>query len=270
LHGAKLARTNLVGVLFGFGVETQLQGADLGGARLTGADLAGAQLQGANLKSANLQGADLREANLQGADLGQADLRGANLAGALLQGASLRGTKVWHTLGPPVIDLADIDAVETRESTRMTPREINGIVTTFQEPFRKDARKRLAVLNPAVRIGAKDLTDAKVWTKTTPSPKQLAEFLAKVACGLRTDKADLDNPVDTRVDAHVARGLMHNGRLAAAGDQMTIFADALRKGRADPAACPGIAGFADADWAALDSLTANIPAADGPKTAPPH
>ena len=116
----------------------------------------------------------------------------------------------------------------------MTPREINGIVTTFQEPFRKDARKRLAVLNPAVRIGAKDLTDAKVWTKTTPSPKQLAEFLAKVACGLRTDKADLDNPVDTRVDAHVARGLMHNGRLAAAGDQMTIFADALRKGRASP------------------------------------
>jgi len=254
LRGVTLARANLVGVLFGFGAETELQGADLTGALLTGADFGRAQLQGATLKGASLRGADLREANLQGADLDQADLRGANLDRAQLQGASLRGVKVWLTLGAPDTALADIDAADLHTVTRLTRREIDAIVRLYQEPFRNEARARLAPLDPAIGASRKTLTPAQTWKSAKPSPPQLAGLLARVACGWRKGEADADAYVDAQVDVRVARGLVRNGRLAAAGDQAAIVVAALRKGRGDPDSCPGAAGFTDADWAALDAL----------------
>jgi uncharacterized protein YjbI with pentapeptide repeats len=73
------------------GIQLQLRGADLTGARLQGADLRSADLQGADLIAANLSGADLRQADLRNADLKAADLRKANLRGADLRGADLIG-----------------------------------------------------------------------------------------------------------------------------------------------------------------------------------
>ena len=269
LQGVKFAQANLLGVLFGFGAETQLQGADLSGALLTGAELGRAQMQGASLKSASLRGAELRDANLQGADLSEADLRGANLDHAQLQGSSLRHAKVWLTRGLPAIGLADLDALELREATRLTLKEINDIVRLFQEPFRDNARERLSVLKPARKT--KDLTKAEFWKNAKASPKELAELLAKVACGWRRDVTGSDEELDTQVDARLVRGLIRNGRLAATGDQVTIIVDAFRKNRADPASCPGITGFTDADWSALDALArANEPATARPEPAPPN
>jgi len=252
LRGVTLARANLTGVLFGFGAETELQGADLSGALLTGADFGRAQLQGATLRGARLRGADLRAANLQGADLDQADLRGANLDRAQLQGASLRGVKVWLALGSPDVALADIDGADRRAATRLTRREIDAIVRLFQEPFRKEARARLAPLDPAIGASRRKLTSARTWQPARPAPPQLAALLARVACGWRKGEADADAYVDPQVDVRVTRGLVRNGRLAAAGDQAAIVVAALRKG--DPDQCPGAAGFTDADWAALDAL----------------
>jgi uncharacterized protein YjbI with pentapeptide repeats len=258
LRGVTLAKANLEGVLFAFGAEPELQGADFSGAVLTGADFGRAQMQGASLKSASLRGVDLREANLQGADLSGADLRGANLDRARLQGASLRGAKLWLTLGSPATELADLDGVDLRDATALTPKEIRDIVRLFQEPFRDGARERLAVLNPASKSGrkngGKNATKMETWKRADLSPKLLAELLARVACGWRKDADDAEAQLDAQVDVRVVRGLVRNGRLAAAGDQAAMVSEALRKGRVDPASCPGAAGATDADWAALDAL----------------
>ena len=254
LRGVTLARANLVGVLFGFGAETELQGADLTGALLTGVDFGRAQLQGATLTGASLRRADLRMANLQGADLDQADLRGANLDRAQLQGASLHGVKVWLTLGSPDTALADVDAADLHATTRLTRREIDDIVRLYQPPFRDEARARLAPLDPATGASRKKLTKPETWKPAKPSPAQLAALLARVACGWRKDGADADAYVDGQVDVRVTRGLMRNGRLAAVGDQAAIVVAALRAGRGAPDKCSGAAGFTDADWAALDAL----------------
>jgi uncharacterized protein YjbI with pentapeptide repeats len=253
LRGVTLARANLVGVLFGFGTETLLQGADLSGALLTGADLGRAQLQGASLKGASLRGVDLREANLQGADLDGADLRGANLDRAQLQGASLRGARLWLTFGTPDTALADLDGVDLREATELTAREVDEAVRLFQAPFRGDARKRLAVLAPSLRIPRRNSTPAATWKQPSPTARQVAELLAKVACGARKE-ADGSDGLDSGTDVRVARGMMRNGRIAAVGDQAVIIVDALRKGRSDPATCPGASGFSEADWTALDAF----------------
>jgi uncharacterized protein YjbI with pentapeptide repeats len=271
LRGVTLAKANLVGVLFAFGAEPELQGADFSGAVLTGADFGRAQMQGASLTSAGLRGVDLREANLQGADLSGADLRGANLDRARLQGASLRGAKLWLTLGSPAIELADLDGVDLRDATALTPTEIRNIVRLYQEPFRDGARERLAVLNPASKSGRKNATKAETWKRADLSPKPLAELLARVACGWRKDADDAEAQLDAQVDVRVVRGLVRNGRLAAAGDQAAIVDEALRKGRADPASCPGAAGATDADWAALDALArAKGPASAAPEPAAPR
>ena len=254
LRGVTLARANLVGVLFGFGAETELQGADLTGALLTGVDFGRAQLQGATLKGASLRRADLRMANLQGADLDQADLRGANLDRAQLQGASLRGVKVWLTRGSPDVALAEVDGADLHSATRLTRREIDGIVRLFQEPFRAEARARLAPLDPGIGASRKTLTPAATWKPAKPAPKALAELLARVACGWRKDALQADAYVDAQVDVRATRGLIRNGRLAAAGAEAAIVVAALRKGRGDADNCPGAAGFTDADWAALDAL----------------
>ena len=128
------------------------------------------------------------------------------------------------------------------------------------------ARERLAVLNPASKNGRKNATKSETWKRTDPSAKRLAELLARVACGWRKDA---EAQLDAQVDVRVVRGLARNGRLAAAGDQAAIVAEALRKGRADPASCPGAAGATDADWAALDALArAKGPASAAPEPAP--
>ncbi len=89
------------------GVNANLEGADLKGARLYQANLKGARLQGADLSLANLEGVtlhmadlrgvslrktELREAQLYGADLREADFTDANLYGVRFGGADLRGS----------------------------------------------------------------------------------------------------------------------------------------------------------------------------------
>ncbi|MEM8697520.1 MAG: pentapeptide repeat-containing protein [Pseudomonadota bacterium] len=83
--------------------HTNLQNANLGGARLEGAYLEGARLEGANLGVAHLEGANLGGAHLERADLGEAHLERAKLGGAHLEGADLVGAKLksadltrWH------------------------------------------------------------------------------------------------------------------------------------------------------------------------------
>ena len=78
------------------GLQGNLEGADLYGARFASANLQNANLRGANLQKANLryaklQNADLWKANLQEANLRRANLQKAKLREAKLQNADLRG-----------------------------------------------------------------------------------------------------------------------------------------------------------------------------------
>ncbi len=86
LQGAKLNGAKLV--------KSKLEKAILGGANLQEAILSGANLQGAVLYGANLQKAFLDRANLQEAKLFGANFQGARLFGANLQGADLRVAKL--------------------------------------------------------------------------------------------------------------------------------------------------------------------------------
>lgn len=92
LRGAKL-RNTLLGTSTFRGAN--LEGADLAYADLSLARMRGARLVGADLTGANLRNADLQAANLQDANLGYANLSGVELQGANLQGAKL-GYAVWN------------------------------------------------------------------------------------------------------------------------------------------------------------------------------
>ena len=96
--------------------KPNLQGADLGNAKLMGIDLAAADLNGAdlsmaylvraNLRGANLTDADLKDAVISEADLREADLNGADLEDAYLHGADLTGVS---NLTCDQIELAHFD-----------------------------------------------------------------------------------------------------------------------------------------------------------------
>ncbi|WP_017622957.1 pentapeptide repeat-containing protein [Nocardiopsis chromatogenes] len=79
--------------------ETDLQGANLLGARLEHAVLLGARLEHANLVVAGLEHADLRGARLEHADLRGARLEHANLRGARLEHANLEGAVLTGATG---------------------------------------------------------------------------------------------------------------------------------------------------------------------------
>ena len=63
-------------------IRTNLQEANLKGAKLWISNLQGADLQGANLKRADLWLSNLQRANLKGADLSLTNLQRTNLKGA--------------------------------------------------------------------------------------------------------------------------------------------------------------------------------------------
>jgi hypothetical protein len=267
-------------------LDAQLQGADLQGAQLQGADLQGAQLQGANLQDARLQGADLRRTALESVSLHRADmqgvllfgsglqdanLRGAGLQGAVvggdqLKGASLAGAAVWRMRGDLTIDLTDLDNCDRESKPWMVVEAIwadlgvlpaepdsaafahwrDEILNAIPSGARREATSNLlSKLDPAEKA-PKDMIDAEFWTRECSIRRQNPNFatsLADLACSANSAP-------------FIARGLLHNGLIEATGTQVVTISDRLRKGRVDPAACPGVHGFTDVDWTTLDQLVA--------------
>jgi len=265
-HAAQLQGASLFGALLQ-GAEldqAELQGAVLGGARLQGATLNGASLQGAFLVVAQLQGASLERAVLQGAYLLAAQLQGANLNHANLKGASLAFAAVWHAQGRPLLDLTDVDRYdpnkkpwETRPGeTFVTWRDRNRGLPPGTLRYRLTEDRLLAV-DPAWE--PHDVIRPDFWAAAHKAPpqgeerrKKLAAFLAQLGCS-------------SEAAPHLARSLIRFGavpggsyislgRIIDTRSQYLIVANALRKGKSDPIACPGVKGFSDEDWARLDRL----------------
>src|SRR5262249_44522870 len=83
--------------------------------------------------------------------------------------------------------------------------------------------------------------------KGKESERKLAAFLANLACS-RDDESPL----------YVARGLLRQFEHMFRDQPSTrqFFTDQLRQGKSDRAACPGVDGFTEDDWALLDRLVA--------------
>jgi uncharacterized protein YjbI with pentapeptide repeats len=100
LEGADLGEAKLIGAnlrkvhLGPLGPDlrrTKSERAKLGGAQLFDADLSGADLRKVLLRGADLSGAKLAGANLEEADMSNANLEEAVLSNANLRGANLKG-----------------------------------------------------------------------------------------------------------------------------------------------------------------------------------
>jgi hypothetical protein len=193
----KLNDTQLEGAVL---KEAELQGAQMASASLQGADLTRSKLQGANLSYAKLQGANLRGAQLQGADLSFAQLEGADLEGALLldadldgaelQGAALSGAEIWLAKFPrnvaeqrPVpLGLPDMKMSPTAEAKVQLKQGIEADIT---DPELRGVV--MARLGNILSNEPQNWDDARNWqdyvqSAKPPSPKEIVEFHAKLAC----------------------------------------------------------------------------------------
>ena len=271
LQGAELRFARLQGANL---VRASLQGARLEDAQLQGANLKEARLQGALLLGAQLQGADLTRAQLQGASLSNAQLQGANLRGADMEDSALVGTFIFRT------NVADTDLsmtairsvyanqvkpVEDRDKgQRLTDDDVEGWIAAAtqlgEDEYKKIVRKRFERLNlnPGFQPPEEDAADVARWAELTKQSlasdpdgarhrQRLAELLGNLACG--SDGAP-----------YVARALMgwpndgYPARLAALRDQLGPVRERMEAGRNEPDKCPGVVGFTEDDWRALEAL----------------
>jgi uncharacterized protein YjbI with pentapeptide repeats len=272
LQGANLNEAELQGVdLLG----AHLQGADLSDAELQNADLRYAFLQGANLNEAELQGVDLLGAQLQGTDLRSAQLQGADLSDADLSDAEVDRTFVFRTdfadanLATAAIRPVHADQVKPDEDDKIEPIGQADVVrwirsaTQFAAEEDKDAiKKRFGrlKLEPPFQTAEQDTADAAKWDAVAKQSqaldpdgahhrRRMATILGDLACG--ADSAD-GAPSVARSLVRQPQGIP--GRLADLGDQLDAVRERMEAGRKTLEKCPGVAGFTEDDWSALNAL----------------
>ncbi len=286
--GANLSGSDLRGVEFNravlldarmVGVRLQgvelavwdMPGADLRGAFLQGSDLKGANLQGADLSGAQMQGADLTRANLQGANLDSADLQGADFTDAFLRGAHLSFPFVYRTK----IEFADL-----LESLIRSPELGQHPETEGPDGF---LRRRRATSDDL----AQWIAEATAFAKTPLEKQAVIARFERLKTGFRTPEEDIadiaqwqgwaemsqtldpegnrnrrvvatifgDLACDKYVNSDVVFGLMKNLKdWSFPTDERDDFRSRMRVRSKNPAACPGVAGFTDADWRRLDAV----------------
>jgi uncharacterized protein YjbI with pentapeptide repeats len=280
MRGADLDGADLQGAYF---VRTQLQGANLEGAQLQASDLASAKLQGANLAGARLLGSDLQYAQLQGANLEGAKLRGANLTKAQLQGADLSSADLADSelnetfvfrvkiadANTNMAEVRSVHADEVKNNERLgSPPEplktddVDAWIVAATQSAPKSVKTSIidqfSRLKPNFNTTQQDGIDQTAWVILEDSDRnrdpigvqrrrRLAELLGSLACAAETAP-------------YVARTLVGQpdyrepGRLAALGDELGAVRERLRAGRKEANKCPGVVGFNDNDWRALDAL----------------
>jgi uncharacterized protein YjbI with pentapeptide repeats len=164
LSGAQFQGADLNGVQFqGADLSAaQFQGADLTAAQLQGADLRRAQLEGAYLNDAQLQGSDLSGAKLQGADLSRAKLQGADLSRAELQSADLQAAAVWRAIFRDAIGGSTF--VADSDMSPVSFEDVKRQIESIPKSIRRDAAlQRIQVLDPT-RFLAKQGEINEAWT----------------------------------------------------------------------------------------------------------
>lgn len=284
LQDADLSGAQLQGGDFRGG---QLQGADLSNAQLQGANLRFAQLQGADLIGARLPGADLIDAQLQGANLGAAELQGADLSGAQLQGANLGSAEmadstldaafVFRTniadadLSTAFIRSVRVDPVkigELRSIQPLRPADVDGWIADATQFAHEADNARIGVAHEAdkARIGARfarlkpdfhDDDQEPTWPGIEEASRaldsegahhrqRLVVLLGDLACG----RGGAPEVARALIRPHWPSSLI----LPALGEQLALVRDRMEEGRKTPEKCPGVAGFTEYDWRALEAI----------------
>jgi hypothetical protein len=164
-----------------------------------------------------------------------------------LAGASLRQAQLWRTTGGPRLDATDATGID--RTTRPLLDEATLRRVSANHPFQAEQQERLAIL--AAAEAPADATPANIWPAERPSRAASAHALANLICATPPDDAEPPKP------PFVARGLIANGRLAATGPEIGHIAARMKAGQKTPSDCPGVTGFTDSDWAALDALVAS-------------
>jgi hypothetical protein len=229
---------------------------------LQGADLHYAQLQGADLRSAELEGADLREA-LQGTDLSTAQLQGADLTSADLSDSWLDNTFVFGAdisdanLATATIGSIEAGKVQLDDASHKIAPLVDGYVEGWiaaATKFAQSEDEKAGIIAQFSRIKPDFYEDAQepMWSgmqeaslALDPSGEghrqRLAAFLSNLAC-------------DSNGAPYVAHGLVGSTRLWALGDPFAAFRARLEEGRKTQEKCPGVAGFTEGDWRALEAI----------------
>jgi uncharacterized protein YjbI with pentapeptide repeats len=246
LQGANLYRTQLLGV---DAVSAQLQGAILNHAQLQGAMLSFARMQGADLGHAQLQGADFSNADLEDSELAETFLFKARIADANMATAAVRSIQVTKSKAagrfddsPMPLMEADVEKWVT-DASRFAPAfEKDGIIERFDR-----LREEFEGATEASKW--KSLEEA-FWS-TDPYGSQHQQRLAKLLSDLACKPEGAP---------YVARGVVHryvaSGSLPAplSRDQLVVFRDHMEEGRKTSEKCPGVAGFTENDWRALEAI----------------
>jgi uncharacterized protein YjbI with pentapeptide repeats len=270
LWGAVLTRAQLQGAYFG---SARLEGAIFDDAQLQGASLLDAHLQGADLDHAQLQGADLFGAHLQGANLNYAQLQGTELSSADLTDSSFDRAFVFRTrvgdanLSSSLIRAVRADQVKLNETRGMGVIEpliapdveawIAAATEFARETDKADVTAQFARLRPNFQDDAQEPTwlgmqEASIALDPDGAHhrERLAALLGDLACN--RDGAP-----------YIARGLVGlldlelPSQLAELGDQLERVRKRMKDGREKPESCPGVAGFTEEDWRALEALRPN-------------
>ena len=228
-------------------LRAQLQGADLDNAQLQGANLSYAQLQGAELKSAQLQGADLRSADLSDSEheetfVFRTDISDANLATAVIH--SIEADKVKRE-----------DSGKTAPLTEADLDTWIAAATAFAHERDKAKTQRFARLKPP-QTTEQDASDQAEWAELAKRSLALDPDGGQYRHRLVTILGDLACAPDAA--PYVARGLVGNelpSRLPSLGDQLESVRTRMKEGRRTPETCPGVTGFTEKDWRALEAIT---------------
>lgn len=257
LRGADLQAANIGCAVFGFTLKcAQLQGADLRYAQLQGAVLYAAQLQGANLDGAGLQGAYLYCTELQGVDLSNLDLADSEFDEAFVFRTKIGNadiaTAAIHSVHPDQVKIGDYDHPPPPELSPLKQSDIDAWIASAQQ-FANESdidgvNSRFARLKPdfqddeqTPRWSGMQEASAALDPDGTHHRQRLAALLGDLAC-------------DTNDAPYVAHGLLSYGRLSTLGDQLSTVLGRMKAGRRWPESCPGVAGFSEDDWRALDAV----------------
>jgi uncharacterized protein YjbI with pentapeptide repeats len=261
LEGAKLLGADLERAVL---IDAQLQGAKLTAARLKQAVFVGGQLQAAKLTGADLAEAVLFETQLQGADLRATDLERAyldhsflfrtDIRNAYLQGLIVESTQTGMVrlrdddLSIEPLESADVEKWSDSASEFATEQEMGEIVHDFDR------------LKPGFGARAEDAADQAEWAELTkqslardPDGRHYRERLATRLGDLACDPGGAPEVARALIGTDMSLG----GRLAALGDQLETVRKRMKDGREKPESCPGVAGFTEEDWRALEALRPN-------------
>jgi uncharacterized protein YjbI with pentapeptide repeats len=278
LSGARLEAADLSGA--------HLEGANLVGARLRGSAMRETHLLGAFLEQANLEGANLAYADLEGADLAVANLHGAQLKSTQLQGANLAGVDGSESeFDEPFVYRTNVESTSFRGAIIRSPRASALVIIPKQPLLSSVTDEQPQSLSDEVVANWLDAA-----TKFAPEANKLSihlrlNHLESNFQTIEQDRADgekwrslaeVSNSPDSSSPAYrtwlarvlgdwvcasegapfVAEGLTFNqrDRLAALGEQLTAVRERMEEGRNNPSKCPGVAGFTEDNWRALESI----------------